>query len=136
LIAEKEAKLRERLAFVDAATALLTSSLDLDEMLGWLTSLAVPQLADWCSISVVSDETGLIEPRAVAHQDPKRRKWAEELQTRTRPIHIDDEFDLTARVIRTGEPVFLREVPQALLDEAVERDPEAAAALEEISIRS
>ena len=39
-------------------------------------------------------------------------------------------------MIRTGEPVFLREVPQELLDEAVERDPEAARALEEISIRS
>jgi two-component system phosphate regulon sensor histidine kinase PhoR len=49
---------------------------------------------------------------------------------------IDDEFDLTARVLRTAEPVFLREVPQELLDEAVERDPNAAEALEEISIRS
>jgi PAS domain S-box-containing protein len=136
LIAENEEQLRERLAFLDAATALLTSSLDLSEMLGWLTSLAVPQLADWCSISVVSEDTGLIEPRSVAHQDPTRRRWAEEMQTRTRPVHIDDEFDLTARVIRTGEPLFLREVPQELLDEAVERDPEAARALEEITIRS
>ena len=136
LIAEKEERLRERLAFLDAATALLTSSLDLREMLGWLTSLAVPELADWCSISVLSEDSGLIEPLAVAHHDPKRRRWAEEMQTRTRPIHIDDEFDLTARVIRTGEPVFLREVPQELLDEAGERDPEAARALEEITIRS
>ncbi len=136
LIAEKEERLRERLAFLDAATALLTSSLDLREMLGWLTSLAVPELADWCSISVVSEDSGLIEPLAVAHHDPKRRRWAEEMQTRTRPIHIDDEFDLTARVIRTGEPVFLREVPQELLDEAATRDPEAALALEEITIRS
>ena len=136
LIAEKEERLRERLAFLDAATALLTSSLDLREMLGWLTSLAVPELADWCSISVLSEETGLIEPLAVAHHDPARRRWAEEMQTRTRPSHIDDEFDLTARVLRTGEPVFLREVPQELLDEAAERDPEAARALEEITIHS
>ncbi|MDX6481301.1 MAG: hypothetical protein QOG85_1811 [Gaiellaceae bacterium] len=136
LIAEKEASLRERLAFLDASTALLTSSLDLKETLGWLASLAVPQLADWCSISVADEETGLIEQLVVAHQDPARRRWAEEMQTRTRPIHLDDEFDLTARVIRTGEPIFLREVPQELLDEAVERDPEAGRALEEISIRS
>jgi len=52
-------------------------------MLGWLTSLAVPKLADWCSISVLSEETGLIEPVAVAHHDPQRRRWAEEMQTRT-----------------------------------------------------
>jgi PAS domain S-box-containing protein len=96
----------------------------------------VLQLADWCSISVVVEETGLIEQLVVAHQDPERRRWAEDLQRRTRPVHIDDDFDLTARAIRTGEPVFLREIPQELLDEAVERDPEAARALEEISIRS
>lgn len=135
-ISEAQQALRERLAFVDEATALLVSSLDLEETLGRLTFLAVPQLADWCSISVLVEETGEIEPFVVAHQDPDRKRWAEELQTRTRPAHIDDEFDLTAQVIRTGEPVFLREVPQELLDEAVERDPEAAAALEEISIRS
>ena len=58
------------------------------------------------------------------------------MQERSRTVRIDDEFDLTARVIRTGEPVFLREVPQELLDEAAERDPNAAEALEEISIRS
>jgi PAS domain S-box-containing protein len=135
-IAEVERALRERISFVDEATALLTSSLDLEETLDRLTSLAVPQLADWCSISVLVEETGEIEQMVVAHQDPGRKRWAEELQTRTRPIHIDDEFDLTARVIRTREPVFLREVPQELLDEAVERDPEAARALEEISIQS
>jgi PAS domain S-box-containing protein len=136
LIAEKEAKLRERLAFLDASTALLTSSLDLRETLDRLASLAIPQLSDWCTISVVDEETGLIEQIVVAHQDPERKRWAEDVQRRTRPIHLDDEFDLTARVIRTGEPVFLPVVPQQLLDEAVERDPEAARALEEISIRS
>ena len=83
-----------------------------------------------------SEETGEIEQLVVAHQDPERKRWAEEMQTRSRTIMIDDEFDLTARVIRTAEPVFLREVPQELLDEAAERDPNAAAALEEISIRS
>jgi PAS domain S-box-containing protein len=133
---ESEHAMRDRLSFVDAATALLTSSLDLEETLERLTSLAVPRLADWCSISVLEEETGQLEQIVVAHQDPERKRWAEEMQTRTRPVQIDDEFDLTARVVRTGEPVFLREVPQDLLDEAAERDPEAAKALEEISIRS
>ncbi|MGH3007842.1 MAG: ATP-binding protein [Gaiellaceae bacterium] len=135
-VAEAERSLRDRISFVDEATALLTSSLDLDETLSRLTSLAVPGLADWCSISVLAEETGVIEPVVVAHQDPDRKRWAEEMQTRTRPVRIDDEFDLTAQVVRTGEPVFLREVPQELLDEAVARDPEAARALEVISVRS
>ena len=131
-----ERTLRERLSFLDEAMALLTSSLELETTLERLTSLAVPQLADWCAINVLVEETGEIEQLVVAHQDPERKRWAEDMRTRTRRVQIDDEFDLTARVIRTGEPLFLREVPQELLDEAVERDPVAAEALEHVSIRS
>jgi signal transduction histidine kinase len=131
-----EQALRERISFLAEATSLLTSSLDLERTLERLTELAVPLLADWCSISMLDEETGEIEQVVVAHQDPERRRWAEEMRTRSRPVRIDDEFDLTAQVIRTAEPVFLREVPQELLDEAVRRDPNAAEALAEISIRS
>ncbi len=131
-----EQALREQLSFLDEATALLTSSLDLDRIVERLASLAVQDLADWCSIDVLVEETGEIEGLVVAHPDPERQRWAEEMRARTRPTRIDDEFDLTARVMRTGEPSFLREVPQELLDEAARRDPEAAAALEHISIRS
>jgi PAS domain S-box-containing protein len=131
-----ERTLRDRLSFLAEATALLTSSLELERTLELLTQLAVPLLADWCAISMLVEETGEIEQIVVAHQDPERQRWAEEMQERSRTILIDDEFDLTARVIRSAEPVFLREVPQELLDEAVRRDPNAAEALEEISIRS
>ncbi len=131
-----EQTLRERLAFLGEATALLTSSLELDRTLERLTELAVPLLADWCSISMLVEETGEIEQLVVAHQDPERKRWAEAVQQRSRTVRIDDEFDLTAQVIRTGDPIFLREVPQELLDEAAQRDPNAAEALEHISIRS
>jgi PAS domain S-box-containing protein len=131
-----EQTLRDRLSFLAEATALLTSSLELERTLELLTQLAVPLLADWCAISMLVEETGEIEQIVVAHQDPERQRWAEAMQERSRTIRIDDEFDLTAQVIRTAEPVFLREVPQALLDEAVRRDPNAAEALEEISIQS
>jgi PAS domain S-box-containing protein len=131
-----EQTLRERLAFLGEATALLTSSLELERTLERLTELAVPLLADWCTISMLIEETGEIEQVVVAHQDSERRRWAEAMRERSRTIRIDDEFDLTAQVIRTGEPVFLRDVPQELLDEAVRRDPNAAEALEHISIQS
>jgi PAS domain S-box-containing protein len=131
-----ERTLRERLSFLGEATALLTSSLELDRTLARLTELAVPLLADWCTISMLVEESGEIEQVVVAHQDPERRRWAEDMREHSRTIRIDDEFDLTARVIRTGEPMFLREIPQELLDEAVRRDPNAARALEEISLRS
>jgi len=135
-LAVAERLLRERLSFLDEATALLTSSLDLERTLERLAALAVHDLADWCSIDVLVEETGEIEGLVVAHLDPERRRWAEEVRTRTRPTRIDDDFDITARVMRTGEPEFLREVPHELLEEAARRDPEAAAALEHISVRS
>jgi PAS domain S-box-containing protein len=135
-LAAAERVLRERLSFLDEATALLTSSLDLERTLESLASLAVHNLADWCAIDVLVEETGEIEGLVVAHPDPERRRWAEEVRKRTRPTRIDDDFDLTARVMRTGEPEFLRQVPQELLEEASRRDPEAAAALEQISVRS
>jgi PAS domain S-box-containing protein len=135
-LAVAEQELRERLSFLDEATALLTSSLDVGRTLEHLVSLAVPRIADWCAIDVLVEETGEIEQLVVAHQDPERKRWAEEVRSRSRQVYIDDEFDLTARVIRTGEPQFLREVPQELLDQAAERDPVAAEALEHISIRS
>jgi PAS domain S-box-containing protein len=131
-----ERTLRERLAFLGEATALLTSSLELDRTLERITELAVPLLADWCAISMLVEETGEIEQVVVAHQDPERRRWAEAMRDTSRTVLIDDEFDLTAQVIRTAEPVFLREVPPELLEEAVRRDPNAARALEELSIRS
>jgi PAS domain S-box-containing protein len=131
-----EQVLSERLSFLVEGTALLTSSLELDRTLERLAGLAVPLLADWCTISMLVEETGEIEQVVVAHQDPERKRWAEEMREHSRTIMIDDEFDLTARVIRTAEPVFLREIPQELLDEAAARDPNAAAALEEISLRS
>jgi PAS domain S-box-containing protein len=131
-----EQALRERLSFLDEATALLTSSLDLERTLERLTSLAVPELADWCAIDVLVEETGEIEQLVVAHQDPERKRWAEDVRARSRQVRIDDEFDLTARVIRTGEPQFLREIPRELLAEAAERDPVAGEALEHISIQS
>ena len=131
-----EQTLRERLSFLGEATALLTSSLEFERTLELLSQLAVPLLADWCAISMVVEETGEIEQLVVAHQDPERKRWAEEMRERSRIVRIDDEFDLTAQVIRTGEPIFLREVPQELLDEAVRRDPNAAEALAQISIQS
>src|SRR5262249_55587112 len=81
--------LGERLSFLAEATALLTSSLELERTLEQLADLAVPQLADWCSISMLVEETGDIEQLVVAHQDPERKRWAEAMRGRTRPIQID-----------------------------------------------
>ena len=129
-----ERALRERLTFIGEASALLAASLDLERTLQALAGLAVPLLADWCAIDMLVEETGEIVPIVVAHQDPERQQWAKRLRTRTATT-IEDEYDGTAQVLRSREPRFLAEIPQEMLDEAAARDPEAAKALEQITIR-
>src|SRR4029077_9608470 len=84
LVAAEQA-LRDRLSFLAEATALLTSSLELELTLERLIQLAVPQLADWCAIAMLVEETGEIEQLLVAHPDPPSKRWAEERHGRPRP---------------------------------------------------
>jgi PAS domain S-box-containing protein len=74
-----ERKLAEtRTAFLSRAAELLDSSLDYRTTLQALARLAVPQIADWCSISMIN-EHGEIYRQAVAHRDPAKDKLAQEL---------------------------------------------------------
>jgi PAS domain S-box-containing protein len=122
-----------RASFLAEATALLSSSLDYQETLRRLAQLAVPQLADWCSIDMRGDD-GAIERLTVAHQDPAKVAWAQELQKRFPPN--PDEPQGAARVMRTGEPEFLPEIPQELLDNAVADNPELGKVIRELGLRS
>ncbi len=135
-LAVAEQALRDRLEFLDEATTLLTSSLDLERTLERLSSLAVRRLADWCAIDVLVPETGEIERLVLAHHDPQRRRWAEAVRAGTRPARLDEEDDPLARVLRSGEPLFWPQVPGELLERVATRDPAAAAALEHVSVRS
>jgi PAS domain S-box-containing protein len=130
LSAERE--LRERIAFLGEATALLSSSLDYEQTLQRLAQLAVPLLADWCAIDMLGDD-GRIERLVVAHQDPERARWADEVRRRTQ-AHIDDDSG-SARILRTGEAVFMPEIPEEMLAAAAKANPDTAAVLDEVPLR-
>jgi PAS domain S-box-containing protein len=131
-LVEAEQSLRERLSFLAEATAILASSLDYEQTLQRLATLAVPLLADWCAIDMLADE-GRIERLVVAHQDPERVRWAEDLRRRTR-AHVDDETG-AGRLIRTGEAQFMPEIPAELLAQAARSGGQAAKVLEQLPIR-
>ena len=127
---EREARLaaeaaQEQVTFLARATELLAESLDLETTLASVAQLAVPRLADWCIVYVVTDE-GEIRRIALAHDDEPTRALVEE--------HLDTlPLDPGARsgvpqVIRTGEPEL---VPEASLDGLASdvRDPEEFARL-------
>ncbi len=114
----KRAQLAE--TFMAEASRVLASSMDYEETLKRLTRLAVPQLADWCAIDLVS-EHGELERVAVHHSDPTRLALAQRLHEGYRPTL--DEPRGVPEVIRTGAPRITTEIPPAALA-AFARDPE------------
>jgi PAS domain S-box-containing protein len=130
---EAERAARQRLTFIAEASELLSSSMAYEEILARLARLAVPHLADWCTIDMVGPD-GEIERLVVAHEDPEKVRWAQELQERYPPDA--DAPHGVGYVIRTGQPEFFPEIPSALLEDAVGDDEELARIVDELGLRS
>ena len=73
-----------RASFLAEAGAALASSLDLKETLRRVAALAVPVMADWCTVSALDDE-GALRRVAVVHADPDKRELVAEYQARFPP---------------------------------------------------
>jgi PAS domain S-box-containing protein len=129
----QERALRQRMTFLAEASELLSSSLDYNLTLTQLTQLAVPGLADWCAIDMAGED-GEIVRLAVAHEDPEKVRWAYELQERY-PPNPDDRFGVP-QVLRSGEPEFLPEIPDEIIEEAIGADAELRLIVDQLGLRS
>ena len=113
---ERLAEQRERL--VAQAGDLLAASLDVEEILQRLVSLAVPRLADCCFVHLVQDRE--IVPVTIAHSDPSEVRWASELATR---YAAPPESESRVRaVIRSGQADVISEVSDEMLSEIAENE--------------
>jgi GAF domain-containing protein len=81
-----------------------------------LARLVVPSLADWCAVDVV-EEDGTVRRLAVEHEDPEKVALAYELQRRY-PTPADTSRGVP-RVLETGEPEMMEEIPDELLVQSV-----------------
>ena len=72
---------RRRFEFLAQASITLSSSLDYWTTLASVARLAVPHIADWCSVYIV-DESGIPRLLEVAHVDPEKVALAHELDAR------------------------------------------------------
>jgi PAS domain-containing protein len=92
-----------RAALLATAGRELASSMDYEATLRTVARSAVPEFADWSSVTVV--ERGELRVLAVAHTDPAREElaWAVVRRYPQRP----DAPTGAARVIRSGEPEIL-----------------------------
>lgn len=104
--------LEHNLAFLAEASKILASSLDTQQTLRTVAQLAVPRIADWCAIDVLTAPR-TVELLAVAHVDPAKVQWAEELRQRD-PVDLDRPVGL-AKVLLTGEPEFHPEITDDML---------------------
>ena len=103
--------------FLIEASTLLGTSLDYTTTLEQVAQLAVPTIADWCTVHIVT-ESGAAQQLAIAHVDPAKVAWAAELQHRYPP----DPNAPTGlfNVLRTGQTEFYPEISDALLEATVE----------------
>src|SRR5262249_33168143 len=87
---------------------------DYHKTLGAVARLAVPQIADWCSV-VLLEEDGSLRELVAVHSDPGKVTLAGELQERYPPDPAASRG--AAAVIRSGEPELVPEVSDELLAE-------------------
>jgi PAS domain S-box-containing protein len=125
---------RERLAFMLRASELLSDSLDYEATLRQVADLAVPGIADWCSIELI-DAEGNLEQVAVAHVEPDKRKLAVQLRQRFPP---DPNAPTgSAQVLRTGRTELVEYIDDTLIDELLpEAQEELRAILRELGLMS
>jgi serine phosphatase RsbU (regulator of sigma subunit) len=111
---------------------VLSSSTNYEQTLREVAGLAVPELADWCGVSM-PDRHGAIRQVAVVHIDPDKVAFARAFAQRY-PSHVTDEGG-AAQVLRDGRSQLVPDIPDELLDAAVE-DPEQRELIRSIGMRS
>ena len=126
--AERE---RDRMAFLAQASSLMEAPLSVEERLRQLADLAVTGIADWSAVHLVRGSR--VEKVAVAHLDPEKIEFVDRLERR---YPRDPEARGGAvEVARTGVPVVLPDVPDALLVASAVDDTHLAL-IRELGMRS
>jgi len=126
----KKAEMTQR--FLAQAGELLSSSLETEQTLAAVARLAVPELADWCGVSM-PDEHGFLRSVATAHSDPEKVAFARDYDRRF-PVRLSAPGG-APQVLRDGRPQVVNHIPPEMLDEAVP-DPEQRAAIERLGMRA
>ena len=125
-------KAQEGREFIAEASRVLASSLQYEQTLDTVAALAVPVLADWCAVDVLTED-GELRRLAVKHTDPEKVRLVEEIERRW-PTPRDTPYGL-ANVVRTGLPELVPHIPEALLESSA-RDAEHLRLIRELGPHS
>ncbi len=125
----KRAELTQRM--LARAGELLSSSLDYERTLQQVAELAVPELADWCTVSL-PDAHGFLRAVAVAHADADKVAFARTIGERY-PTPIDAPTG-SAQVLRDGVAQVTNDVTDEMLAAAAQ-DEEHLELLRSVGLR-
>lgn len=125
-------RLEEHQRFLLKASDQLSSSLDYETTVRTVAQLAVPGIADWCAVDLVTRE-GKLRRVAVAHADPAKVSEVAELE-RKYPSDPDAPYGVP-QVVRSGESEWAAEIPDELLQRSA-KSPDHLRALRELGLRS
>ena len=129
---EAERDARVRADFLARAGAILDASLDYEETLRSVAQIAIPEVADWCAVSVL-DDAGMLHEVATAHVDDAQRELGAEIARRFPPD--PDAQSGTYGVARSGVTAYVREVTDEMLVAGIS-DPEHLELVRRLGLRS
>jgi PAS domain S-box-containing protein len=122
----------ERAAFLAEAGAVLAGSLEYATTLKTVVNMAVPSIADWCAVDVLTEDRKL-ERLAVAHIDPAKIELARMIRSR----YEDPNSPYTpASVVRTGQPAIVSHISDDMIVTAARGDAERVALVRSLGLRS
>jgi len=120
----------DALAFAARASEVLSSSLDYEETLRAVAALALPDLADWCTVTLL-DENGVRRRVAAVHSNPDKNSLAARLLDK--PSRIDAPPHVV-ELIASNKPFVLTMDEETIVGTAV--DEEHAALIRELGTGS
>ncbi len=99
------------------AGAILASSLDYRETVPRMVKIMIPDMADWCSVDLVTAEDQLDEV-GLAHVPLSKARMATLKQLRSKPRNIS-ESAAVGEVINSGKPILVPQItPDVLAQQA------------------
>src|SRR5205814_4317657 len=122
----------QRAAFLTEASHLLARSLDYEVTLTAVANLAVPLVADWCAVDLVTT-AGKIQCLAVAHADPSKIAIVRTI----RECYEDPDSPYsTAAIVRRGRPAIVPHISDEMIVEAARGDEECVSLLRTLGLAS
>ena len=121
-----------RAAFLAEVGAVLADALEYGTTLKAVANLAVPAIADWCAVDVLTEDRKL-ERLAVSHVDPAKVELARTVRAR----YEDPSSPYSAAyVVRTGTPAMVKEVSDDMIVTSARGDAERLALVRSLGLRS